>query len=160
MTKMTRIILHWSAGSHNVSPIDREHYHRIVAGDGTTVKGDHSIEDNLSTSDGIYAAHTRGCNAGSIGVAMAGMMDAVGPGKLGKYPLTKVQFDACIALVKTLAKKYGIPVTRSTILSHAEVQNTLGIKQNGKIDISFGIPGQPNLTSARACGDYIRGLLA
>ena len=156
---MKRVILHWSAGSHNVSDIDREHYHRVVAGDGTIVKGDHSIEDNLATSDGIYAAHTRGCNAGAIGVAMAGMMGAEGPGKLGKYPLTKVQFDACIELVRKLVKQYRIPVTLSTVLSHAEVQTTLGIKQNGKIDISFGIPGKPELKTARACGDYIRSLI-
>ena len=159
MSKMARIVLHWTAGSHNVSDIDREHYHRVVAGDGTIVKGDHPIEDNLSTSDGIYAAHTRGCNAGAIGVAMAGMMGAEGPGRLGKYPLTKVQFDACIELVRKLAKQYRIPVTLSTVLSHAEVQTTLGIKQNGKVDISFGIPGKPDLKSARACGDYIRSLI-
>ena len=156
---MKRVILHWTAGSHNVSDIDREHYHRVVAGDGTIVKGDHPIEDNLSTSDGIYAAHTRGCNAGAIGVAMAGMMGAEGPGKLGKYPLTKVQFDACIELVRKLVKQYRIPVTLSTVLSHAEVQTTLGIKQNGKIDISFGIPGKLELKTARACGDYIRSLV-
>jgi hypothetical protein len=156
---MKRVILHWSAGSHNVSDIDREHYHRVVAGDGTVVKGDHPIEDNLATSDGIYAAHTRGCNAGAIGVAMAGMMGAEGPGRLGKYPLTKVQFDACIELVRKLVKQYRIPVTQSTVLSHAEVQTTLGIKQNGKVDISFGIPGKPELRTARACGDYIRSLI-
>jgi len=156
---MKRVILHWSAGSHNVSDIDREHYHRVVAGDGTVVKGDHPIEDNLATSDGIYAAHTRGCNAGAIGVAMAGMMGAEGPGRLGKYPLTKVQFDACIELVRKLVKQYRIPVTLSTVLSHAEVQTTLGIKQNGKVDISFGIPGKPELRTARACGDYIRSLI-
>jgi hypothetical protein len=34
---LKRIVLHWSAGSHNVSDIDREHYHRVVAGDGTIV---------------------------------------------------------------------------------------------------------------------------
>jgi N-acetyl-anhydromuramyl-L-alanine amidase AmpD len=156
---MKRVILHWSAGSHNVSDIDREHYHRVVAGDGTIVKGDHPIEDNLATSDGIYAAHTRGCNAGAIGVAMAGMMGAEGPGRLGKYPLTKIQFDACIELVRKLVKQYRIPVTLSTVLSHAEVQTTLGIKQNGKVDISFGIPGKPELRTARACGDYIRSLI-
>ena len=159
MSRMARVVLHWTAGSHTPSPIDLEHYHRVVAGDGTIVKGDHPIEDNLSTSDGIYAAHTRGCNAGAIGVAMAGMMGAEGPGKLGKYPLTKVQFDACIELVRKLVKQYRIPVTLSTVLSHAEVQMTLGIKQNGKIDISFGIPGKPELKTARACGDYIRSLV-
>lgn len=156
MTKMARLIVHWTAGSHNVDPVSKEHYHFIVAGDGTVVRGDHRVEDNLATSDGIYAAHTRGCNAGSIGVAMAGMMGAEGPGKLGKFPLTKVQWDACMALIKKLTKQYGIPVTRNTVLSHAEVQTNLGIRQNGKIDISFGVPGKPELKTARACGDFIR----
>jgi N-acetyl-anhydromuramyl-L-alanine amidase AmpD len=157
---LKRIVIHWSAGSHKVSSIDKEHYHYIVDGEGKVHKGDHSVQDNLSTSDGIYAAHTRGANAGAIGVAMAGMMDAQGPGKLGKYPLTKVQWDACMALVKKLAKEHGIPVTRSTVLTHAEVEGTLGIKQAGKIDIAFGVPGHPELKSARACGDFIRASVA
>lgn len=156
---MKRIIIHWSAGSHKVSSVDKEHYHFIVDGTGTVVKGDHKPEDNLSVTDGVYAAHTRGANAGAIGVAMAAMLDAQGPGKLGKFPITKKQFDAMIALVRKLAGQYKIPVTPSTILSHAEVQSTLGIRQNGKIDISFGIPGKPELKTAKACGDYIRSLI-
>lgn len=156
---MKRIILHWTAGSNTASSVDKEHYHFIVNGDGTVVRGDHKVEDNLSTADGVYAAHTKGANTGAIGVAMAGMLGAEGPGKLGKFPLTKKQWDACMALVKRLADQYKIPVTRSTILSHAEVQSTLGIKQNGKIDISFGVPGKPDLKTARACGDYMRSLL-
>ena len=156
---MKRIILHWSAGSHTASSVDKEHYHFIVNGDGTVVRGDHKVEDNLSTADGVYAAHTKGANTGAIGVAMAGMLGAEGPGKLGKFPLTKKQWDACMALVKKLAAQYKIPVTPSTILSHAEVQSTLGIRQNGKVDISFGVPGKPDLRTARACGDYIRSLV-
>lgn len=156
---MKRIIIHWSAGTHTPSAIDREHYHFVVAGNGSVVKGDHKVEDNLSISDGIYAAHTRGANAGAIGVAVAAMADAKGPGALGKYPITKPQFDAMVALVRKLSKQYGIPNTPSTILSHAEVEKTLGIQQRGKIDISFGIPGKPELKTAKACGDYIRSLI-
>lgn len=156
---LKRIIIHWSAGTYTVSHIDKEHYHFIVDKDGKVHSGDLKPEDNLSISDGIYAAHTRGANAGAIGVAVAAMADARGPGALGKYPITKAQFDGLIREVKRLAKKYGIPVTRSTVLSHAEVQETLGIKQNGKIDISFGVPGKPELKTARAVGDYIRRLL-
>lgn len=156
---MKRIIIHWTAGSHKASSVDKEHYHMIVNGDGTVVNGDHKIEDNLSTADGVYAAHTKGANTGAIGIAMAGMLGAEGPDKLGSYPLTKLQWDACMALVKRLATKYNIPVTPSTVLSHAEVQSILGIKQNGKIDISFGVPGKPELKTARACGNYIRSLM-
>jgi N-acetyl-anhydromuramyl-L-alanine amidase AmpD len=153
---MKRIIVHWSAGTHKVSDTEKQHYHYIVAGDGTIVNGIYKPEDNLSVKDGKYAAHTRGCNTGSIGVAMAGMFGAEGPGKLGKYPLTKAQWDACMGLIKRLAAQYKIPVTPGTILTHAEVQSTLGIKQNGKIDISFGVPGRPDLNTAKECGDFIR----
>lgn len=153
---MKRIILHWTAGSNTASSVDREHYHFVVNGDGTVVRGDHKVEDNLSTADGVYAAHTRGANTGAIGVALAGMLDAQGPGKLGKYPLTKKQWDACMAFVKKLANQYKIPITPSTVLTHAEVQSTLGIRQNGKVDIAFGIPGKPELKSAKTCGDFIR----
>ena len=156
---MKRIVIHWSAGSNKVSSIDKEHYHFIVDGEGNVVKGDHKPEDNLSVADGVYAAHTKGANAGAIGVAVAAMLDAKGPGQLGPYPIKKAQFDAMIGLVKKLIKQYKIPVTNTTVLTHAEVQKNLGIKQNGKIDISFGIPGKPDLTTATACGDYIRSLL-
>lgn len=156
---MKRIIIHWSAGTYTVSQIDKEHYHFIIDKDGKCHAGDHKPEDNLSISDGIYAAHTRGANAGAIGVAVAAMADAKGPGALGRYPITKAQFDGLIREVKRLRTQYKIGVSRSTILTHAEVETTLGIKQAGKIDIAFGIPGRPDLTTARACGDYIRSLV-
>lgn len=156
---MKRLILHWSAGGYKASEHDKTAYHWIVEGDGKIVRGDFKPEDNLSVSDGIYAAHTRGANSGAIGIAVAAMRDAQGPGKLGPCPIRKVQWDAFIGLAGRLAKKYKIPVTPQTILSHAEVQATLGIQQRGKVDISYGVPGRPDLTTARAVGDYIRGLL-
>ena len=156
---MKRIILHWSAGGYTVSDVDREHYHFIVDGKGVVVPGDHRVEDNLSTSDGIYAAHTRGANAGAIGIAVAAMMGAKGPKSVGRYPITAAQWTGFMGLLQTLKDKYGIPVTPQTVLSHAEVQQTLGIRQNGKIDISFGVPGKPELQTAMAVGNYVRGLL-
>ena len=61
---MQRIIFHWSAGGYRCSEIDKEHYHFIVEGDGTVVKGDHEVSDNINTGDGDYAAHTRGARPG------------------------------------------------------------------------------------------------
>lgn len=156
---MKRIIIHWSAGTYTVSHVDKEHYHFIIDQYGKVHKGNLKPEDNLSISDGIYAAHTRGANAGAIGVAVAAMADAKGPGALGKYPITKAQFDGLIKEVKRLRTQYKISPSRSTILTHAEVEDTLGIKQAGKIDIAFGIPGHPELKTARACGDFIRSLV-
>ena len=157
---LKRIVIHWSAGTYTVSSIDKEHYHFIIDKDGKVHCGDHKPEANLSTSDGVYAAHTKGANAGAIGVAVAAMADAKGPGDLGKYPITAAQFNGLIRELKELTRHYKIPVTPSTVLSHAEIEKTLGIKQAGKIDIAFGIPGHPGLKTAKACGDHIRSLIA
>ena len=54
---------------------------------------------------------------------------------------------------------YNIPVTRQTILSHAEVQPTLGIKQRGKWDIAW-LPGRATATDPIGCGDHLRKLVA
>lgn len=153
---MKRIVAHWSAGGHTVSAIDKEHYHIIWGGDGVAVRGDHKISDNVSTSDGNYAAHTRGCNSGSIGVSLACMAGAVeSPFNPGKFPMTKVQWDAMIEGIAQLCTFYGIPVTRHTVLSHAEVQGTLGIAQRGKWDftrLAFDL----SVKGARACGEKMR----
>ena len=74
---MKRIVCHWTAGQNKVSELDKEHYHFIVDGNGNVVAGDHTPEDNELTTDDDYAAHTRNCNTGAIGVAVAGMAGAV-----------------------------------------------------------------------------------
>ena len=153
---MKRVIAHWSAGGHKVSEIDREHYHIIWGGDGIPVRGDHEISDNVRTGDGDYAAHTRGCNTGSIGVSLACMAGAVeNPFKPGKFPMTKVQWDAMIDGIAQLCRFYKIPVTPQTVLSHAEVQGTLGIRQNGKWDFTR-LAFDPSVKGAKACGDKMR----
>lgn len=157
---LQRIVIHWTAGTYSVSELDREHYHFIVGGDGTVVAGDHKPEANLSTKDGDYAAHTLGCNTGSIGVSMACMGNAVeSPFNAGPWPMRAVQFDAMVKKVAALAKAYGIPVTPQTILTHAEVQPTLGIKQRGKWDVTR-IAFKPELVGHKACGDFIRAQVA
>lgn len=153
---MKRIVLHWTAGTHKVNNLDREHYHFIVAGDGTVEVGKHPVSANDNTSDGAYAQHTKGSNTGSIGVALAAMAGAVErPFSTGVYPITTAQVDAMVALCARLAKQYGIAVTRETILTHAEVQPTLGIKQNGKWDITW-LPGFHSARDPVQTGDFIR----
>lgn len=151
-----RIVIHWTAGTNKVSDLDRQHYHFIVDGQGNVQEGIHSIADNENTSDGNYAAHTRGANSGAIGVSMCGMRGAIErPFEAGPSPLTKQSWDAMVKLVAGLAKKYKIPVTDKTILTHAEVEKNLGIKQAGKWDIAR-IPFLPDLVGAKACGDFLR----
>lgn len=157
---MKRIILHWTAGGHTPSNLDREHYHFIVAGDGSVVKGKHPVEANRNPVKGQYAAHTLNCNTGSIGVAVAAMAGAVErPFNPGKAPITPAQVEGLVKLVRDLCRGYGIPVTRETVLSHAEVQPTLGIKQRGKWDIAW-LPGMDVPGDPVKVGDHLRGLIA
>ncbi|NSZ57755.1 N-acetylmuramoyl-L-alanine amidase [Agrobacterium tumefaciens] len=154
--KMARIIVHWSAGAYRASDLDKEHYHFIIEGTGNIVRGDHTIADNVNTADDNYAAHTRGCNTGSIGVSFASMAGAIeSPFNPGKFPLTETQWARGMEVIAHLASFYKIPVTDKTILTHAEVQPNLGIKQNGKWDITR-LPFDASLIGAKACGDKMR----
>lgn len=139
-----------------MSALDRQHYHFIVAGDGTIVPGIHAPEANIKPISGKYAAHTRSLNTGSIGIALAAMHGAVErPFNPGKFPITAVQLDKFVHLAAALSCKYGIRVTRQTVLSHAEVQPTLGVKQSGKWDIAW-IPGMSAPGNPVDVGDELR----
>lgn len=157
---MKRIIMHWTAGGNRANGTDRRHYHRIIEvgpdGRPRAVAGNHAIEDNESTSDGSYAAHTRALNTGSIGVAVAGMRGArERPFDAGPSPMTPAQIDALCAEVARLAKRYRIPITRETVLTHAEVQPTLGVWQRNKWDIVW-LPGMSGPGDPIAVGDELR----
>jgi N-acetyl-anhydromuramyl-L-alanine amidase AmpD len=153
---LVRIVMHWTAGGANASGLDRSHYHFMVQQDGTTVAGTLKPEDNISASDGRYAAHTRGCNTGAIGIAMCGMMGAVErPFNAGKAPMQAKQVDAFCRLAADLCRRYGIPVTRQTVLTHAEVQPTLGIAQAGKWDICW-LPGMAGPGDPITVADRLR----
>lgn len=157
---MQRIILHWSAGGYTPSNLDKEHYHFIIAGDGTVVPGKWPVEANRKPVKGKYAAHTLNCNTGSIGVAVAAMAGAQErPFDAGRAPITPAQLKALATLCRDLAAKHKIPVTRETILSHAEVQPTLGIKQRGKWDIAW-LPGMKAPGDPVAVGDKLRAMIA
>jgi hypothetical protein len=134
---MERIVIHWTAGSYNVGSTEKESYHIIVDGSGKLWRGDYSIKANVSTSDADgYAAHTKSCNTGSIGISAACMAGAIeNPFDPGAYPLTKLQWGTLAQIAAELCNKYDIPVTPTTVLQHGEVQKNLGIAQSGKWDI-------------------------
>jgi len=133
---MKRVIIHWTAGAHSASDLDRDHYHVLIEGDGNVVLGKHKPEANLSTGDGVYAAHVRMFNTGSIGVAVCAMAGAEGwpTMKPGRYPITAAQIDALSAAVADLCETYSIPVARETVLTHAEVEPTHGVTQRGELE--------------------------
>lgn len=155
---MKRIIIHWTAGAYTVNALELRDYHFIIDGNGKVVQGIFPVSANEKIVIGKYAAHTRHCNTGSIGVSLSGMAGAIQGVTNGKYPLKKEQFEALSTLAASLCKQYNIPVTPSTVLTHTEVQGTLKIPQNGKWDIAV-IPHLPMLKGAKECGDYIRKII-
>lgn len=153
---MKRIHMHWTAGTHRPNAADRKPYHFLIDGDGDVTPGLFKPEDNIRCVPGKYAAHTYRANTGAIGVAVCAMHGAKEiPFDPGSFPITAKQVDALVKTVATLAMKYGIPVTPETILTHAEVQDNLGIPQRGKWDITW-LPGFRFVHPAREVGDKLR----
>lgn len=156
---MKRLIWHWTGGAHTPSGLDLAHYHFVIRGDGEVTRGKHPVHANRAPIRGEYAAHTRGANSDAIGIAVAAMAGAVErPFNPGRHPITPAQVAALVALTRKLAGEYRIPVTRETVLSHAEVQPTLGIKQRQKWDIAW-LPGMATPGDPVSVGDYLRGLV-
>lgn len=110
--KMGRIICHWTAGTHKASDFDRAHYHILVEDDGKLIRGSPSIKLNETPAKKGYAAHTLGANSGSIGVSLCCIVGANEfPFDLGKYPMTRAQWDALTSVVAGLCRRnrYGSP---------------------------------------------------
>ena len=161
---LKRIILHWTAGADGVNQKEADSYNFIVARNGVVTNGSHPPEAqtaaNVKKGSKFYAAHCLNCNTGSIGVSLDAMADAKeSPFNAGKYPITEEQLGAMAQLVASLCLKYGIPVTRETVLSHAEVQRTLGIAQRQKWDISW-LPGMDKPGDAIVVGDKLRRMVS
>lgn len=153
-----RIILHWTAGGARASSVDRKHYHFLVQQDGTIVKGVHGIDANDAPKSGRYAAHTRNKNTKSIGLALCGMAGArERPFRAGSAPFNKEQLDVLTRLAAQLCAHYQIPVSRTTVLGHGEVQDLLGVRQSAKWD-PMVLPWNPGM-GMRAVGDMMRAMV-
>lgn len=152
---LIRIVLHWTAGAEGVIALERRHYHAIIGQDGKTYLGNHRPEAN-GVIRGQYAAHTRGLNTGSIGVALDAMAGAREvPFDAGSNPITGTMVDALCETVADMCETYSIPVTPWTVLTHAEVQGTLGVRQRNKWDITW-LPGMDKPGDAVEVGNILR----
>jgi hypothetical protein len=133
--EMVRVVVHWTAGTHKASPLDKDHYHILIEGDGTVVAGNHPIAANARPPRQLRASHTRNLNTGSIGVAVCCMKDArERPFSPGPFPMTPEQWKVAAEVVAELCTRYEIPVTARTVLAHGEVEATLGVAQLQKWD--------------------------
>jgi hypothetical protein len=133
-----RVIVHWTGGGNYPSAVDAEHYHLLVDRVGGLHRGEHSIADNLVTEDDDYAAHTRGLNRRSVGLALCGMADAsAAPFAPGPFPLRAAQWNAALWAAADLCRRYRIPADERHLLMHCEVARFLGVPQSGKWDVSI-----------------------
>jgi len=137
---MNRIIWHHTGGQYNPNATDRRAYHQIIDGDGQVHSGQFEIAANApgQLRKGAYAAHTRHLNGGSIGVSIAAMAGGAWSDPFGgQYPVKPAQVDALMRETGRLCGVYGIEVGARTVLSHAEVQTTLGVQQSNKWDFDY-----------------------
>lgn len=152
------IVWHWTASPYPVSKYDKAHYNFIHDFEGNTYKGAHTIASQVSYDwrHKIGASHTKNMNTGWIGQSCSAMGDAIGwPMNWGSYPLNWTMIDAMLSKSANLCREYEIPVSKWTTLSHAEVQETLGITQRGKWDFMV-LPGMPAPINAVQVGDILR----
>ncbi len=155
---MKRVILHWTAGAHRANNVDKKAYHILVEGDGNLVRGSRSILDNVSTADGVYAAHTANLNTGSIGVSACCMNGArQTPFNPGSFPMTQIQWETMAQVAAELCDFYDIEVTRTRVLGHGKVPKELGIAQPGKWD-PMVLPWNTSLNFTQV-GDQFRDLV-
>lgn len=157
---MSRIHLHWTAGGHTANSVDTAAYHILVQGDGTLVRGDKSIAANAPGSGMTPASHTQNANTGAIGVSLCCMLGAIeSPFDAGSAPMTETQWQVGMKVLAELARFYEIAVTHLTILTHAEVEPNLNIKQNDKWDITR-LAFDPDVRGFRDVGNLMRTLVA
>lgn len=151
-----RIIIHWTGGVYQPNEKEYNSYHFLINGDGLTIKGKYTPQDNENCSDGRYAAHTGGGNTGSIGVTLCGMLGyQEGKPNSTKYPLKEKQCEACWKKVAELCKLYGLKINPETVMTHFE----FGLKHpnttsKGKIDIVY-LPPYPKEHKYHI-GEFIR----
>lgn len=151
--------LHWTGGGHRATDKDREYYNYIIEADGTIIEGKNSPEDQRSTADGIYGAHTARLNTRNLGIGLCGMADSKEhPFAPGPSPITEKSFRVAIILMAKLSGAFAVPITPERVITHAEAEPNLGIKQAGKWDITV-LPWNPDIRGARQVGDYMRMLI-
>ena len=150
----------WAAGGHKANSTDKKSYHVLVEGSGKLVRGTKSIAANERNSGMRQASHTLRANTGAIGVSLCCMAGArERPFDPGRYPMTEVQWDNAIRAIAELADRYEILVTPTTILTHAEVQPNLHIRQRAKWDITR-LAFRDDVAGASAVGDLMRRQVA
>jgi hypothetical protein len=164
-----RVILHWTAGGHRTSRLERERYHLLLEHvdeepefnliGGTRWKYGVPIRNNMGSAAGrraahnapndplAYAAHTGKFNSYSIGVAFCGMRGAVDyrPGRPvapGPEPLTVTQVDAMVTGLATMLSTYNLEPIPEHLFDHWEAHHVHGVTQRAGVWDCQWMPGE------------------
>jgi hypothetical protein len=162
MSKLRYIVWHWTAGGWYPNDIDRAHYHFMVDKDGGKEgvhEGRFKPEANArnlgQVPTGQYAAHCGGGNSYAIGLALCGMAGYSSRANVGKYPLTRKQFEAACEKTAELCIEYEITPSPMTVYTHYEFgKRRPDTTSKGKPDITY-LPFKPELKPDEI-GNFIR----
>lgn len=162
---ITRIHWHWTAGPSTPNSTDLRHYNDVFDIEGNQYDGRSPASQQAVYQPGRYGvSHTRSANTGAVGMSLCAMGDARPNWSSmtidqGKWPLTWEAINAMLDRTAEYCRQFDVKVSPWTTLSHAEVQQNLGIPQNGKWDIRV-LPDQPTkLRTAIECGNILRDML-
>jgi hypothetical protein len=131
------VVWHWTAGANGLIELEKEAYNFLTDTKGNIYDGNSTIAEQVMYDwrKGIGASHTKSMNTGWVGVSQDAMAGANGwPMKWGSHPITWEGTDAMLEKTWEICCEYNIPVSPWTTLSHAEVQQTLGVAQRNKWD--------------------------
>lgn len=147
---LTRIHLHWTGGGYVPNAIDLRAYHGLIPGDAVPV---------WPVGPKTPRSHTLNANGGAIGLSICAMADAEErPFDRGRAPITPAQVSALTREAARLCRLYDIPVSPWSVLTHAEIQPTFGIKQRWKWDITW-LPGMDQPGDPFAVGNRLREMV-
>lgn len=154
-----RIHWHWTAGAYGEIMLELDAYNILIDENGNEVDGTFPPGAQANYRVGYAASHTRNANTGAIGVSLDCMAGAQEwPFRAGRYPMKEAQVEALATVTARLCKRYDIPVSRWSTLSHAEIQPTLGIRQRFKWDITW-LPGMARPGDPVEVGDRLRDMV-
>lgn len=152
-----RVHWHWAASTYTITRELCSHYNGVSDHEGNHHEGGARPEHQADYRAGHKGvSHTRNGNTGAIGEAVTGMHGSKDhPFDWGEYPLTWEAIDTMLQKTAEHCYDFDIPVSPTSTLSHAEIDETLGIRQNAKWDFMV-LPGMSHVKGAVAIGDILR----
>lgn len=150
MSIRTRLCIHQTDATQDVTDKDKMLYHYIVDGHATIHRGYYKPQDPDDTANGFYAKHCGGGSLKAIGVALAG------GGKNHKHgPIRRSGFEKMVKLIAELCFEYGIEINEKTVYTHYEFgQLRPNTSSGGALDFSY-LPWIPKMPPQKI-GNYIR----